>query len=144
MAQSTNTLVAEGLALPKDHQYEQYNAAAGSYGKVDVSKVPALVKQKQPIYDRTAKAWVYQSRAGSESQVRGRDRRSAAAAAPAASGATRRRTCARRTGCLAPAATPAATPAPAAAAPAPRRQRRLRRSALRRVLRPPRRWSPTA
>jgi hypothetical protein len=24
-AQSTNTLIAEGLSLPKDHQYEQYN-----------------------------------------------------------------------------------------------------------------------
>ena len=55
-------LVAEGLSLPKDHQYERYNASSSSYGKVDVSQVPALVKQKQPIYDRTAKAWVYQVR----------------------------------------------------------------------------------
>jgi len=62
--QPANTLVAEGLSLPKDHQYERYNGSSGSYGKVDVSQVPALVKQKQPIYDRTAKAWVYQSARG--------------------------------------------------------------------------------
>jgi hypothetical protein len=44
MAQSANTRVAEGLSLPKDHQYERYNAASGSYGKVDVSQVPALIQ----------------------------------------------------------------------------------------------------
>ena len=26
-AQPANTLVAEGLSLPKDHQYERYNAS---------------------------------------------------------------------------------------------------------------------
>jgi hypothetical protein len=92
IAQTTGPLVAEGLSLPRDHQYERYDAAKSTYSKVDVSQVPALVKQKQPIYDRTAKAWVYNS-------PKGLDPRYAAAAAPA------------------PAATaPAATP-PAATTP---------------------------
>jgi hypothetical protein len=96
-AQPANTLVAEGLALPKDHQYERYNASSSSYGKVDVSQVPALVKQKQPIYDRTAKAWVYQSGPGLNAKY----------AAPAAAAAP-----------VTPAPSTPAPSAPAASAPA--------------------------
>ena len=99
IAQTTGPLVAEGLSLPRDHQYERYDAGKGTYAKVDVSQVPALVKQKQPIYDRTAKAWVYNS-------PKGLDPRYAAAAAPATAPAT-----------TAPAAKAPATTAPAATAP---------------------------
>jgi hypothetical protein len=88
-------LVAEGLSLPRDHQYERYDAGKSTYTKVDVTQVPALVKQKQPIYDRTAKAWVYNS-------PKGLDPRYAAAAAPTAT---------------APAATAPATTSPVATAP---------------------------
>ena len=70
-------LVADGLSLPRDRQYERYNASTSSYGKVDVAQVPALVKQKVPIYDRTAKAWVL-------SPDQKLDARYTAAAAPAA------------------------------------------------------------
>jgi hypothetical protein len=108
-AQPANTLVAEGLSLPKDHQYERYNASSSSYGKVDVSQVPALVKQKQPIYDRTAKAWVYQSAQG----VNPKYAAAAAAAAPStpAPSAPAPSTPA--------ASAPAPSPTPAASAPAP-------------------------
>jgi hypothetical protein len=106
-AQPANTLVAEGLSLPKDHQYERYNASSGSYGKVDVSQVPALVKQKQPIYDRTAKAWVYQSGPGLNAKY----------AAPAAAAAPSTPAPAPSTPAPAP-STPAPS-APAASAPAP-------------------------
>jgi hypothetical protein len=95
MAQSAAPLVAEGLSLPRDHQYERYDSGKGTYTKIDVGQVPALVKQKQPVYDRTAKAWVYNS-------PKGLDPRYAAAAAPAP----------------APAATAPKASAPAAAAPA--------------------------
>ena len=99
IAQTTGPLVAEGLSLPRDHQYERYDAGKSTYTKVDVSQVPALVKQKQPIYDRTAKAWVYNS-------PKGLDPRYAAAAAPATAPAT-----------TAPAAKAPAATAPAATAP---------------------------
>jgi hypothetical protein len=45
--------------LPKDHQYERYNLAEATYARVDVSQVPTLVQNKVPVYDRTAKDWVY-------------------------------------------------------------------------------------
>jgi hypothetical protein len=48
-----------GLLLPKDHQYERFNAGASTYSKVEVAKVPELIDQEVPIYDRTAKVWVY-------------------------------------------------------------------------------------
>ena len=116
-AQSTSTLVAEGLSLPKDHQYEQYNTSSGTYGKVDVAQVPALVKQKQPVYDRTAKAWVYQSPQGLNPKYAAAPPSAAAASAPAATAPV-----ASAPAAAAPAAAPAATPpaasAPAAAAPA--------------------------
>ena len=116
-AQSTSTLIAEGLSLPKDHQYEQYNTSSGTYGKVDVAQVPALVKQKQPIYDRTAKAWVYQSPQGLNPKYAAAPPSAAAASAPAATAPV-----ASAPAAAAPAAAPAATPpaasAPAAAAPA--------------------------
>jgi hypothetical protein len=105
IAQTTGPLVAEGLSLPRDHQYERYDASKSTYTKVDVSQVPALVKQKQPIYDRTAKAWVYNS-------PKGLDARYAAAAAPATAPATT------APAAKAPAATAPAAPAPAATAPA--------------------------
>jgi hypothetical protein len=110
MAQAANTLVAEGLSLPRDHQYERYDAGKGTYAKVDVSQVPALVKQKQPIYDRTAKAWVYNS-------PKGLDPRYAAAAAPATAPATPA-PAAKAPAATAPAATAPAATAPAATAPA--------------------------
>ena len=50
---------ARGLKLPRDHQYERFNAGASTYTKVDVATVPGLIDQEVPIYDRTAKAWVY-------------------------------------------------------------------------------------
>jgi hypothetical protein len=109
IAQTTGPLVAEGLSLPRDHQYERYDAGKGTYAKVDVSQVPALVKQKQPIYDRTAKAWVYNS-------PKGLDPRYAAAAAPATAPATTA-PAAKAPAAKAPAATAPAATAPAATAP---------------------------
>ena len=51
-------MAASGLTLPRDHQYERFNPGSSTYAKVDVKQVPALVEQKVPIYDRTAKVWV--------------------------------------------------------------------------------------
>jgi len=110
IAQTTGPLVAEGLSLPRDHQYERYDAGKSTYTKVDVSQVPALVKQKQPIYDRTAKAWVYNS-------PKGLDPRYAAAGAPATAPATTA-PAAKAPAATAPAATAPAATAPAATAPA--------------------------
>jgi len=45
--------------LPKDHQYQRYNVTESTYAHVDVSQVPTLVQQQVPVYDRTAKAWVF-------------------------------------------------------------------------------------
>jgi hypothetical protein len=56
---ATTAVAADGLSLPRDHQYERYNGGSNTYGKVDVSQVPTLIGQNVPIYDRTAKAWVY-------------------------------------------------------------------------------------
>lgn len=53
---SGNVLTNEGYALPRDHQYERYHAGAGTYSRVDVNQVPALINQKVWIYDRTAQA----------------------------------------------------------------------------------------
>jgi hypothetical protein len=111
MAQTTGPLVAEGLSLPRDHQYERYDTGKGTYTKVEVSQVPALVKQKQPIYDRTAKAWVYNS-------PKGLDPRYAATPAPAAPAPAASAPAATAPAATAPAATAPAATAPAATAPA--------------------------
>ena len=111
IAQTAAPLVAEGLSLPRDHQYERYDSAKSTYTKIDVSQVPALVKQKQPIYDRTAKAWVYNS-------PKGLDARYAAAAAPATAPAATAPAPATAPAATAPAATAPAATAPAATAPA--------------------------
>ena len=59
-AQITPGSVASGqLSLPSDHRYERYDPTAATYGKVEASQVPALIKQNASIYDRTAKQWVY-------------------------------------------------------------------------------------
>ncbi|HEU4366680.1 MAG TPA: hypothetical protein VFV05_00455 [Methylomirabilota bacterium] len=59
-----NVLVADGLALPRDHRYERYDTVNQTYSRVDVNQVPNLVRQKAPVYDRTAKAWVFSSNTG--------------------------------------------------------------------------------
>ena len=46
--------------LPRSHQYELYDTATATYGKVDVAKVPALAEKGQPIFDRTDRVWVWQ------------------------------------------------------------------------------------
>ncbi len=74
-APANPALVADGLSLPPDHQYERYNASTSAYGKVEASQVPALVKQKVPIYDRTAKVWVLNHRWEARSALRGRGTR---------------------------------------------------------------------
>ncbi|HEX6209862.1 MAG TPA: hypothetical protein VF136_03735 [Methylomirabilota bacterium] len=61
---SGNVLTTEGYALPRDHQYERYDAATGTYNRVDVTQVPALIQQKAWIYDRTAQAWVFHPQKG--------------------------------------------------------------------------------
>lgn len=62
---STNdTLVEGGYRLPRSHQYEVYNAAQGTYSKVDVASVPGRLASKQWIYDRTAKVWVFHPSSG--------------------------------------------------------------------------------
>jgi hypothetical protein len=76
---SGNILTSEGYALPRDHQYERYDAATSTYGRVDVNQVPALINQKAWIYDRTAQAWVYRPRQGwiQATRAGARDRRRA-------------------------------------------------------------------
>ncbi len=81
-AGSAGAGLAQGqLNLPPDHRYELYNTGAGTYGAVTVDKVPDLVQRKQPVYDRTAKAWVYQTGSGINPQYRASG--TAPAAAPA-------------------------------------------------------------
>jgi len=43
IAQTTGPLVAEGLSLPRDHQYERYDAGKSTYTKVDVSQLHFIV-----------------------------------------------------------------------------------------------------
>jgi preprotein translocase subunit YajC len=54
---SGDNLVQGGLTLPRSHQYQAYQA--GRYETVRVESVPERVAQKQMVYDRTAKLWVY-------------------------------------------------------------------------------------
>jgi hypothetical protein len=61
---SGNPYTAEGLALPRDHQYERYDGSNATYSRVEPSQVPALVRQKVPVYDRTARAWVFRPQDG--------------------------------------------------------------------------------
>jgi outer membrane lipoprotein SlyB len=61
---SGNAHVADGMTLPRDHQYERYDGTNATYIKVDVKQVPALVRQRVPVYDRTAKAWVFSTKDG--------------------------------------------------------------------------------
>jgi hypothetical protein len=51
----------DGYRLPRDHQYERYDGATGTYSRVDVGQVPSLINQKIWIYDRTAQTWVYKA-----------------------------------------------------------------------------------
>ncbi len=55
----SGTAGTTNLVLPKDHQYQRYNVTESTYAHVDVSQVPTLVQQQVPVYDRTAKAWVF-------------------------------------------------------------------------------------
>jgi hypothetical protein len=60
-----DVLVADGLRLPRSHQYELYNRDSSSYGSVTVDTVPGRVKQGAWIYDRTAGVWVAHPSVGS-------------------------------------------------------------------------------
>jgi len=55
----SGTAGTPNLVLPKDHQYQRYNVTESTYAHVDASQVPTLVQQQVPVYDRTAKAWVF-------------------------------------------------------------------------------------
>jgi hypothetical protein len=72
-AQTTtgNVLSTDSLSLPRDHRYERYDANSGTYTKVDVNQVPALVGQKQYVYDRTAQKWVFHTQGVNPSYARG-------------------------------------------------------------------------
>ena len=72
-AQTTtgNVLSTDSLSLPRNHRYERYDANTGTYTKVDVNQVPALVGQKQYVYDRTAQAWVYHTQGLNPGYARG-------------------------------------------------------------------------
>ena len=61
---STDNLVQGGLSLPRSHQYQAYDSAAGRYENVRVESVPDRVAKKQMVYDRTAKLWVYHRSVG--------------------------------------------------------------------------------
>jgi hypothetical protein len=57
--QSDDVHREEGLALPRDHQYERYEHSTRTYTPVEVGRVGNLVRRNEAVYDRTAKAWVY-------------------------------------------------------------------------------------
>ena len=61
---SSDSLVQGGLTLPRSHQYQAYDSAAGRYENVRVESVPDRVSKKQMVYDRTAKLWVYHPSVG--------------------------------------------------------------------------------
>jgi hypothetical protein len=53
-----DTVVTDGLALPRDHRYEIYDTATKKYNQIQLDQVPQYVRQGQRVYDRTAKLWV--------------------------------------------------------------------------------------
>ena len=61
---SSDNLVQGGLTLPRSHQYQAYDPAAARYENVRVESVPERVANKQMVYDRTAKLWVYHQNVG--------------------------------------------------------------------------------
>jgi hypothetical protein len=61
---ASDAVTGDGLALPRDRQYERYDVGSGTYARVSVDQVPALVRQQVPVYDRTARAWVFTPRDG--------------------------------------------------------------------------------
>lgn len=81
---SSDSLVQGGLTLPRSHQYQAYDSAAGRYENVRVESVPDRVSKKQMVYDRTAKLWVYHPSVGGLNPMY-----SATAEAPSGTGGTR-------------------------------------------------------
>jgi hypothetical protein len=63
-APADNVHAADGLVLPRDHQYERYDSNSKAYSRVDVDRVPELVRRNVAIYDRTAGAWVFAPKQG--------------------------------------------------------------------------------
>jgi hypothetical protein len=60
MAQSStaDVVVIDGMALPRDHQYESYDLQTQKYNPIRLEDVPRYARQGQRVYDRTAKLWV--------------------------------------------------------------------------------------
>jgi hypothetical protein len=63
-AQTTtaDTVIVEGLALPRTHRYEVYDTNTKIYTQIPLEQVPQYARQGHRVYDRTAKAWVVDPR----------------------------------------------------------------------------------
>jgi hypothetical protein len=55
---SADVVVIDGLALPRNHQYESYDVQTQKYSPLRLEDVPGYARSGQRVYDRTAKAWV--------------------------------------------------------------------------------------